>query len=129
MLKDCSGSVDAAACFGWGLHWLGPRLLACILPDALQCSLCPAYQACPAAATPFFPPRLQGTLLVLDEPTNHLDIPSKETLEEAVRTFEGELSSKGPRTALWGASATPMLSACSPPALLPANIASWRRSA
>ena len=33
---------------------------------------------------------MQGTLLVLDEPTNHLDIPSKETLEEAVRTFEGE---------------------------------------
>jgi ATPase subunit of ABC transporter with duplicated ATPase domains len=31
----------------------------------------------------------KGTLLVLDEPTNHLDIPSKETLEEAVRTFEG----------------------------------------
>ncbi|PSC69255.1 ABC transporter family [Micractinium conductrix] len=32
-----------------------------------------------------------GTLLVLDEPTNHLDIPSKETLEEAVRTFEGSV--------------------------------------
>jgi hypothetical protein len=32
----------------------------------------------------------QGTLLVLDEPTNHLDIPSKETLEEAVRAFQGE---------------------------------------
>ncbi|WIA42252.1 hypothetical protein OEZ86_008269 [Tetradesmus obliquus] len=31
----------------------------------------------------------QGTLLVLDEPTNHLDIPSKETLEEAIRCFEG----------------------------------------
>lgn len=28
-------------------------------------------------------------LQVLDEPTNHLDIPSKETLEEAVRAFEG----------------------------------------
>jgi ABC-type cobalamin/Fe3+-siderophores transport system ATPase subunit len=26
---------------------------------------------------------------VLDEPTNHLDIPSKETLEEAIRCFEG----------------------------------------
>jgi ATPase subunit of ABC transporter with duplicated ATPase domains len=34
---------------------------------------------------------LQGTLLVLDEPTNHLDIPSKETLEEAVRAFQGVL--------------------------------------
>ncbi|KAL4439755.1 hypothetical protein ABPG75_002756 [Micractinium tetrahymenae] len=33
----------------------------------------------------------QGTLLVLDEPTNHLDIPSKETLEEAVRAFEGSV--------------------------------------
>jgi ABC-type cobalamin/Fe3+-siderophores transport system ATPase subunit len=32
---------------------------------------------------------VQGTLLVLDEPTNHLDIPSKETLEEAIRCFEG----------------------------------------
>ena len=31
----------------------------------------------------------RGTLLILDEPTNHLDIPSKETLEEAVRAFEG----------------------------------------
>lgn len=31
----------------------------------------------------------KGSLLVLDEPTNHLDIPSKETLEEAVRSFEG----------------------------------------
>lgn len=34
---------------------------------------------------------LTGTanFLVLDEPTNHLDIPAKETLEEALRNFEG----------------------------------------
>jgi ATPase subunit of ABC transporter with duplicated ATPase domains len=32
-----------------------------------------------------------GTLLVLDEPTNHLDIPSKETLEEALRAFQGSV--------------------------------------
>lgn len=31
----------------------------------------------------------RGTLLVLDEPTNHLDIPSKEMLEQAVRSFDG----------------------------------------
>jgi ATPase subunit of ABC transporter with duplicated ATPase domains len=31
----------------------------------------------------------RGSLLVLDEPTNHLDIPSKETLEEALRAFGG----------------------------------------
>lgn len=28
---------------------------------------------------------------VLDEPTNHLDIPSKETLEEALRSFQGSV--------------------------------------
>ena len=32
---------------------------------------------------------------MLDEPTNHLDIPSKETLEEAVRTFQGERCREG----------------------------------
>lgn len=31
----------------------------------------------------------EGTLLILDEPTNHLDIPTKETLEEAVESFDG----------------------------------------
>eukprot|EP00208_Stichococcus_sp_RCC1054_P004289 CAMPEP_0206141502 /NCGR_PEP_ID=MMETSP1473-20131121/13139_1 /ASSEMBLY_ACC=CAM_ASM_001109 /TAXON_ID=1461547 /ORGANISM="Stichococcus sp, Strain RCC1054" /LENGTH=931 /DNA_ID=CAMNT_0053536099 /DNA_START=181 /DNA_END=2976 /DNA_ORIENTATION=+ len=33
----------------------------------------------------------QGSLLVLDEPTNHLDIPSKETLEAAIRAFQGSV--------------------------------------
>jgi ATPase subunit of ABC transporter with duplicated ATPase domains len=33
----------------------------------------------------------KGTLLVLDEPTNHLDIPSKETLEQAIRAFQGSV--------------------------------------
>ena len=79
---------------------LGPRLLTCILPAALQCSCCPAEQECFAVCTPFFSLWLQGTLLVLDEPTNHLDIPSKETLEEAVRTFEGEAPFRGPRMAM-----------------------------
>jgi ATPase subunit of ABC transporter with duplicated ATPase domains len=31
------------------------------------------------------------TAQVLDEPTNHLDIPSKETLEEALRSFQGSV--------------------------------------
>jgi ATP-binding cassette subfamily F protein 3 len=30
-----------------------------------------------------------ANVLVLDEPTNHLDIPAKETVEEALQTFEG----------------------------------------
>ena len=33
----------------------------------------------------------RGSLLVLDEPTNHLDIPSKETLEEALCSFQGSV--------------------------------------
>ncbi len=32
-----------------------------------------------------------ANLLVLDEPTNHLDIPAKETVEEALKTFEGSV--------------------------------------
>lgn len=28
---------------------------------------------------------------MLDEPTNHLDIPAKETLEEALRHFDGTI--------------------------------------
>lgn len=32
-----------------------------------------------------------GSLLVLDEPTNHLDIPSKETLEAALKAFTGSV--------------------------------------
>jgi ATP-binding cassette subfamily F protein 3 len=29
--------------------------------------------------------------LLLDEPTNHLDIPAKQTLEEALRNFDGSV--------------------------------------
>jgi ATP-binding cassette subfamily F protein 3 len=32
-----------------------------------------------------------ANLLVLDEPTNHLDIPAKETVEEALQSFEGSV--------------------------------------
>lgn len=32
-----------------------------------------------------------ANFLLLDEPTNHLDIPAKETLEEAIRAYEGAL--------------------------------------
>ena len=42
--------------------------------SALLISACPCTHPCT-------PPQ------VLDEPTNHLDIPSKETLEEAIRLF------------------------------------------
>jgi len=31
----------------------------------------------------------KGNVLILDEPTNHLDLPARESLEEALRTFQG----------------------------------------
>ncbi len=31
----------------------------------------------------------RGNLLILDEPTNHLDLPARESLEEALRAFDG----------------------------------------
>ncbi len=32
-----------------------------------------------------------GNFLVLDEPTNHLDLPARESLEEALKTFDGTM--------------------------------------
>ena len=31
----------------------------------------------------------QGNVLILDEPTNHLDLPARESLEEALKSFDG----------------------------------------
>jgi len=35
--------------------------------------------------------RKNYNLLILDEPTNHLDIPTKESIEEALRTYKGAM--------------------------------------
>lgn len=75
----------------FGLPHAPAQLQFRLTPARWPCLLCPSLP-CPTSPCCAFlnvVPTLQGTLLVLDEPTNHLDIPSKETLEEAVRTFEG----------------------------------------
>lgn len=51
----------------------------------VSCSLCSASFRSPSPCL----------TQVLDEPTNHLDIPSKETLEEALQAFQGELRASG----------------------------------
>jgi ATP-binding cassette subfamily F protein 3 len=35
--------------------------------------------------------RVHGNVLVLDEPTNHLDLPARESLEKALKSFDGTI--------------------------------------